>query len=118
MVYGDLLTSKKPKQAQEHDIEGTLLVQGRQKYSKSSHTQWKRNPFTLESAKLSGSQMILQGIVWVKEGSKAIINEAIAGIGDTVKGVTILEIKKDKAIVFDGTSNIELYINQPRKQDK
>ena len=130
IVYGDLLKSKKPKQMsgriEEEAVEGSvnslkqieLLLDKKQEFSKSSYLEWKRNPFTLEESELDDCRYVLHGIVWDQEGSKAIINESIAGVGDVVSGLTIISINKDKVTAFDGQENIEIHINKQKLKNK
>ena len=48
--------------------------------------------------------LLLSGIVWDEAGPIAIINNEIFGVGDVIEGNTIVEIKKDRVILSDGTT--------------
>jgi hypothetical protein len=54
----------------------------------------------------------LSGIFWDEQAPQAIINEKIVGIGDRVRGITVVEIKDDRVILNDGEKNIELKMTQ------
>lgn len=74
---------------------------------KSSYSSWGRNPFAPGGAKdISG--MILKGIIWDEKAPVAIINEKIVRKGDEIEGKKVIEIEKDKVILYDGKDNIEL----------
>lgn len=65
-----------------------------------------RNPFAPRGSSIKN--LILNGILWDKEKPLAIINNTTVSVGDKIDGNTIVDIKEDRVILSDGTSNIEL----------
>ena len=45
---------------------------------------------------------------------RAIINNAIVGVGDTISGSTVVDIKKDRVIFNDGTEYFEVRISRKK----
>lgn len=75
----------------------------------------KRDPFfpgAIINHKESPHGLYLSGIVWDAQKSTAIINGKILGIGSTIGTNTVLDIKEDRVILYDGSGNIELELNQ------
>ncbi|MFH2137513.1 MAG: hypothetical protein ABII88_03260 [Candidatus Omnitrophota bacterium] len=87
-------------------------------HSRSKYQQWKRDPFAEYSDVSQSGIPRLHGIVWDSQKPKAIINETIAGIGDTVAGVMIIDIQKSKVLVNNGEKNIELKVYKPKQDSK
>ena len=71
----------------------------------------KRDPFSVApvaSLRAASHGLYLNGIAWDKEKPIAIINESILGVGDRVDSYIVVEIKQDRVILNDGTSDVEL----------
>ncbi len=54
------------------------------------------------------SDMYLEGIIWDAVKPMAIINDEVVSPGDKIRGVTIIEIKKDKVILSYQNETFEL----------
>lgn len=95
-------------------ISGKVVVSGSEGFipakrerARSSFNSWKRSPFVPQS--LSGNKsLVLNGILWDQKDPKAIINDKIVGVGDTVAKHRVIEIKKDQVILGIGTERIEI----------
>lgn len=80
-------------------------------YPKEASLVWSRCPF---SGKFySGNQGVasdlgLAGILWDKEKPQAIINNEVVSKGGSVGGYSVLEIKKDRVVLSDGSNVFEL----------
>ena len=86
------------------------IVYAKRVAKRTTFDSWGRDPFSIRSS-VSGrtsSGFNLGGIIWLAEGWKAIVDDAIIKIGDTIGGKKVVDIKKDKVILNDGTKNSEL----------
>jgi hypothetical protein len=71
--------------------------------------EFKRDPFLKQAAVSSvRGGPSLSGIAWDEEDPTAIINGRIARRGDNVDGYVVVDIKKDRVILSDGTQDLEL----------
>ena len=71
---------------------------------KSKYNTWGRNPFV--AATIPGEpagELKLGGILWDKDKPVAIINDNMAGIGDTVGAYKVVGITQDSVTLNDGT---------------
>jgi hypothetical protein len=57
-------------------------------------------------------KVLLSGIIADKAEPKAIINETIVGVGDTIGGNIIVEIVPDKVILSNGEKEFELRLGE------
>jgi len=74
----------------------------------------KRDPFSkavIIPEKVS-TELYLSGILWDAEIPKAIIGEVIVGVGEKVKGKTVIEIQRNRVILTDGFKNFELRLGE------
>lgn len=74
-----------------------------------------RDPFVpapVVPSKTIPSGLHLTGIVWDRENPKAIINEIITSVGDSLEGNSVVEIKQDRVILHDGIHYFELRLGQ------
>ena len=69
-----------------------------QKKTRTAHETWGQNPFML---KRTPKAIYVEGIMYDDKSPKAIINGEILGIGDTIEGKLILDIKA-KSVTVDG----------------
>ena len=79
--------------------------------TRTRYREWGRNPFVLsQHVTESGvsDALFLSGIAWDNVRPQAVINGRIVGVGDTVEGSRVVEIKRDLVILDDGTSRSEL----------
>lgn len=85
----------------------------RRERAKTAYTAWGRNPFIIEpSAKGVISKLSLEGIVWDEKEPKALINNVVVGIGDEIGGNTVVDIKQDKVILSNKSTNFELRLGE------
>ena len=78
---------------------------------------WGESPFLIErnapqSPDLPGQpreqEVRLQGILWDPEAPTAIVNNRVVAVGDQVDRWEVMEIRKDRVFLSDGTSTREL----------
>lgn len=67
----------------------------------------RKDPFSppvVKEAEKAGAEVLtgvrLEGIIWDEKNPMAIINDKVAGIGDTVSGAKVVEIRQNE-VVFD-----------------
>ena len=84
------------------------LEQAHRIMEKAASAPWKRDPFLLEK---EGAQALkpaddstfanlrLSGIVWTKEGGRAVVNDWVVKAGDKVEGATVREICQDHLVL-------------------
>lgn len=99
-LYGDELLS--------------FVATAKQKRAKTSYNSWGGNPFILQLSSKTITKLILNGIVWDKVTPRAIISNDIVRIGDKIGNNTVVDIKQDRVILNDGTSNFELRLGQEK----
>lgn len=119
IVYG--VTASRPKrQAEEPAVttdetqqvppQGATSFHRRAK--RSQYTSWKRSPFLASGLSSSSSSLSLSGIINSGRGLKAAIGDSIVGKGDTIGNYKVVDIKKDRVILNDGTKNVELKLKE------
>ena len=119
IVYG--VTASRPKkgpeepaitagETQQVQSQGAISFQRRAK--RSEHTSWKRSPFVASGVSGSSSNLALSGIINSGRGLKAAIGDSIVGKGDTVGNYKVIDIKKDRVILNDGTKDLELKLRE------
>jgi len=86
-----------------------LLASKDKKSSTESKLKWYRCPFSGELYGGSDARVALRlsGILWDDVSPKAIINNRIVGIGETVAKHKVIEIKKDRVTLSIGAERIE-----------
>ena len=75
--------------------------------------EWGRDPFEIQAALSSvikAVNLTLGGVLWDEKTPKAIVNEKILMVGDTLYGYTVIEIKPRSVILKTGEKNIELSV--------
>lgn len=76
---------------------------------------FERDPFSehrrgrREKAERPG--LALLGIVWDKDNPRAILNDFMVEVGDSVEGKEVVEIGRDYIILFDGESQQKLSLD-------
>ncbi|MBU4590249.1 MAG: hypothetical protein KKG01_04930 [Candidatus Omnitrophica bacterium] len=78
---------------------------------RTSFTDWGRDPFSsgqTTSAPSTVSDMVLTGILWDDSSPLAMINDNPIAVGDKISGYTVVEIRKDRVIITNGTEDSEL----------
>jgi len=72
--------------------------------------RWGRCPFSGKHysgiSKFEG--LNLMGILWDEENPSVLINDVIFREGESIQGVTVIEIQRHKVILSDGEESIEL----------
>lgn len=95
----------------------SLLAAGMRAAPASAEGEWGENPFLIERntprapelPENPGKQEVqLQGILWDPEAPTAIINNRVVAVGDQVDRWEVMEIRKDRVFLSDGTSTREL----------
>lgn len=74
---------------------------------------WVRDPFSgkIYRDRAAGENILkLDGIMWDEKQPLAIISGHIVKAGDQIDENTVVAIKKDRVILNDGSSNIELLL--------
>lgn len=72
---------------------------------------WGRCPFSgkVYTSRQEGPVSLkLSGIIWDSKNPLAMINERVVKVGDTIAGNTVVEIKHDRVILNNGSSDFEL----------
>ncbi len=98
--------------------------------SKTKYKDWGKNPFTLDKKKIEAVQVkadviidekiikqehtsiILNGILWESDDPRAIINNEIMRINDTIGENILVGIKRDRVILNNGEDNFEIILNE------
>ena len=93
---GDNSTSRVNKNMQEGMSGFAVPSVASQKKAKTAYARWGSNPFML---KRTPKAINLEGILWDANDPKAIINGNIVGVGETVEGKMIVEIKANSVII-------------------
>jgi len=84
------------------------VVSTQRRARRSQYKIWKKSPFAREQVKSQAPKMILNGIIWNNVRPRAMIGGEVLTKGDTVSGNKIIDIRPDKVILNDGTSDFEL----------
>ncbi len=116
VIYGIIAPTKGKKSTRSQASEPTetaapakKIVPTERRAKKTEFTSWGRNPFLPKGAPgAAGSAFVLEGIMWSEKNPKAMINSTIVEIGDEIGGNKIIDIKKDRVILSDGTEKITL----------
>lgn len=83
------------------------IISANRRAAKTEFVSWDRNPFTQK--KVTGpKELTLSGVIWDEKEPKALINNAVVGIGDEIEGHTVIDIKQDSVILNDGTEDFVL----------
>jgi hypothetical protein len=123
LTYGILTPPKGRRLASEGPAVGRQLRNIRQTQAvkiiprersakKTKYTSWGRNPFAPKKVIVAAPppELILHGIVWYGGEPKAMINEEIVGIGDTISSRTVILIDQAGVTLSDGTKEYILKI--------
>jgi len=78
---------------------------------RTKFTTWGRNPF-IPKETASASSLNLKGIMWNDKNPRAMVGDAVVGNGDKIGDNIVVEVKKDRVILNDGTKNFELKLEQ------
>lgn len=73
----------------------------------------KRDPFSFGlSGEIQAMDLVLKGIIWGTDNPSAVINDSVLGAGETIGGFKIMRILRESVILENGTSTLELKLNQ------
>jgi len=118
LIYGATSTTRGKKNARrakasspaKKAVPAEKIVPKKRHAKKTKFTEWGRSPFTPKggAAGVPSSKIVLGGIMWVEENPRAIINNNIVAIGDEIGGNKVIDIKKDRVVLSDGTEKLTL----------
>lgn len=118
LLYG-LLSSSGSRRAisatpvisqQPHEITATDTTVKRRAV-RTRFKSWKRSPFRAAAAQDVTPSLVLNGIIGGKP-PKAMIGDALVGVGDKIGGYTVAAVKSDRVILNDGTKDFEIIMKQ------
>jgi len=77
-------------------------------------TTWGRCPFSgkVYSESEGRQDLILNGIMWSPKKPLAVINDRVVKVGDKVFGSVVVEIRKDKVLMNNGSADFELKLSK------
>ena len=120
LIYGIVTPSK----TRHKSLSKPACIEGKKKVApakrvlpsargtqRTIYPSWGRSPFILPPVE-KPLELKLNGVVWDKESPRAIINNNIVGIGDKVGTNTVIDIKQDRVILNNGTSDFELRLGE------
>ncbi|MFC1646610.1 hypothetical protein ACFL2Y_05500 [Candidatus Omnitrophota bacterium] len=113
-VRRGLRTEKRVIHKKEEATITKSITPAARRVKRSDYDSWGRSPFTLK--KVVDKTIRLNGIVWDEHIPKAIINDYIVGIGDTIGENTVVDIKQDRVILSDGTRTFELRLERQNQR--
>ena len=90
----------------------TAPAQVKRRAARTKFASWKRRPFVPAGVPGKSSDLALSGILGAGANLKAMIGDAVVGKGDRVGNNTVIDIKKDRVILNDGTKDFELKLEQ------
>jgi hypothetical protein len=75
---------------------------------------WSRCPFSgkIYSEAEGRQDLNLSGIMWSPKKPLAVINERVVKAGDKIFGSVVIEIRKDKVILNNGSADFELKLSK------
>lgn len=89
----------------------TMGIKRRAKRTK--FVSWSRSPFIPKGVPgTPSSGLNLKGIMWNEKNPKAMIGDAIVEKGNKIGSDTVIEVKKDRVILNDGTKDFELKLKE------
>lgn len=99
---------------QENILPSSTAVTVKRRAARTRFTSWGRNPFALKGApQATPSQTFdLGGIMWNEKNPKAMIGDAVVGKGGKIGSNTVVDIKKDRVILNDGTKDFEIKLKE------
>ena len=101
------------KNGSEPVCPGNAIGQTRRRAKRTQYRLWKRSIFVPKGMPGTAmSKLSLNGIIASGKEFKAMIGDSIVGKGDKISGNTVVDVKKDKVILNDGTKDFELKIEQ------
>ena len=108
LIHGLITPAKRIQGSLSHPPRQKIIIASRIA-RRSNYDTWSRNPFSQQKITAKTVRgLLLNGIMWDKEKPMAIINDDVAEIGSKINGNTVVAIKQDRVILYDGASNFEL----------
>lgn len=103
------IIKKKSESAKPEDIANQMKRRARRTQFRS----WRRSPFVSNNASgMPYSKLTLNGILVNGNELKAMIGDSVVGKGARIEGNTVVEVRKDRVILNDGTRDFELKLEQ------
>jgi len=106
LVYGirgssGTKASGRSKQEKSESLQATPSAIPKKRLSKKTeHEGWGRNPFVPKgSAAKAGTNLVLDGIMWSDKSPKAMIGDAIVGVGQTIGPHKVTSITRNSVTV-------------------
>jgi hypothetical protein len=85
----------------------------RRRAAKSKYLSWKRNLFvSKETPHTPSATLTLNGIMWSEKNPKAMINGVVARKKDKIDSCTVVDIKRDRVFLNDGSKDFELVLEE------
>jgi biotin carboxyl carrier protein len=103
----------KPVSKQMVSAQAEVLAKEKQDIKTAEALVWVRDPFSgkIYRDREAGQNILkLDGIMWDEKQPLAMISGHIVKPGDQIDENTVVAIKKDRVILNDGSSNIELLL--------
>ena len=72
---------------------------------------WTRDPFTRGASVGLMGGFTLSGILWDATAPIAMVNGQMVGVGDTIEGYRVVEIRIDRVLLSDGEQSHELLVS-------
>ena len=72
---------------------------------------WTRDPFTHGAGVGLAGGFALSGILWDATAPIAMVNGQMVGVGDTIEGYRVTEIRIDRVVLSDGQQTHELLVS-------
>lgn len=91
---------------------GEALAADARQARRSEYASWGRNPFLTKEIFLQKKTLGLSGVIWDSTNPRAIIDNTIVGVGDSVSGARVVEIRKSSVVLNDGERDFELELGQ------
>ncbi len=118
LLYG-LMSSPKGRRApaaaqdisQTHIRTPTAPVSIQRHAARTTFHSSPRSPFQATAAPAAGMNLVLNGIIGGKS-PKAMIGDAMVGVGDRIGSNTVVAIKSDRVVLNDGTKDFEVVMKQ------
>lgn len=121
LIYGIFSSPKKryvDNGLEVYQLQKKEVIPLKRSVGKTAFTSWGRNPFILKEVReKKKAELALNGILWDKDNPKAVINDAIVGVGDSIGENKIVSIEQDHVILNDGTSDIKLELWEEGKNE-
>ena len=90
-----------------------IIGQTKRHAKRTQFRSWKRSPFIPKGVPgAPSSKLVLSGIIAKGTEFRAMIGDSIVVKGDKIDGNTVIDVKKDRVILNDGTKDFEIKLEQ------